>query len=34
MGADCTVRTDADVAGLMTRGRQLLGQLACDMVCW
>jgi hypothetical protein len=30
---DCTVRTDADVAGHTTHGRQLLEQLACDMVC-
>jgi hypothetical protein len=32
-GADCTVRTDADVAGRTTRGRQLFGQLAGDMAC-
>jgi hypothetical protein len=34
--ADYTVRivcTDADVAGRTTRGRQLCGQLACDMAC-
>jgi hypothetical protein len=31
---DRTIHTDADVAGRTTRGRQLLGQLACDMVCW
>jgi hypothetical protein len=31
--ADCTVRTDADVAGRTTRGRQLFGQLVGDMAC-
>jgi hypothetical protein len=30
---DCTVRTDVDVAVRMTHGRQLCGQLACDVAC-
>jgi hypothetical protein len=33
-GADCTVRTDADMVGHMTRGRKLFGQLACGMACF
>ena len=32
-GADCTVRTDADVAGRTTRGRMAFGQLAGDLAC-
>jgi hypothetical protein len=32
-GVDCTVRTDADVAGCTTRGRHLFVQLAGDMAC-
>jgi hypothetical protein len=32
-GVDCIVRTDADVTGHTTRGRQLFAQLVGDMAC-